>query len=107
MGAVLVCEKNVIDFNKGTEQALVHVTSPAALPRLRIFSPLSPLMVFKDFLLTDLLIRSLSHHSYGNVSVRVCSSVLVALRFEVLKSKGKKIEESISPSFPLSKISVK
>lgn len=43
MGAVLVCEKNVVDFNKETERALfMLVTSSVALSRLQIFSPLTP-----------------------------------------------------------------
>lgn len=73
MGAVLVCEKNVIDFNKRIKKALsVLVNFSVALSRLQIFSLLSQEMVFKVFLLNDLLIRSLSHHSCGNTSVRVC-----------------------------------
>lgn len=72
MGAVLVCEKNVIDFNKRIKKALsVLVNFSVALSRLQIFSLLSQEMVFKVFLLNDLLIRSLSHHSCGNTSVRV------------------------------------
>lgn len=39
-------------------------------------------MVFKDFLLTDLFIRSLGHHSYGNVSVMVWFLLLVAQSLE-------------------------
>lgn len=63
-------------------------------------------MVFKDFLLTDLLIRSLGHHSYRNVIVGFL--LLVAHKFRALKNGGKNTErrESISLSFPLFKIRV-
>lgn len=54
-------------------------------------------MVFKDFLLTDLLIRRLGHHSYGNADISVWFLLLVAHKFRVLRSEeGKQKEESQS-----------